>query len=548
MSLPGALLGAGESPTDRVSKTILIDGTPLSNEINVIRFSVSKVYNKIATAKLFIEDGNVEERDFPQSNADLFKPGKEIEIQIGYDESTTTIFKGIIIRHALKIKNGSFLEIEAKDKAIKLAVDRKNKAFVGDNLDSDIFDTIIGSTLEKEIESTTVLHQQLVQYYVSDWDFIVTRAEANAQMVLTDDGKIIIKKPSLLNDSGLTFTYGGQNNIIEFEAEMDVRRQANTIKSTSWDYATQSAIEPIEGVFSFTETGNITSQELGEILAIEQVLSHSGNLSQSQLHGWADAYTLKKQLSKACGRLRVEGRPSIKPGQKITLEGVGDRFNGDVLVTGVLHQFSGNYLTDIQFGWAEKPFYNQENITEKSASGLIPGVTGLQIGIVQSIVEDPENGFRVQVKLPMISTTQDGIWARVASLDAGDKRGFFFRPEVNDEVILGFINDDPRDAIVLGMLHSRDLQPPFTPEQTNPKKGIVSKEGMKVYFDDIEKKTSIEVPIGSRDATTLKTITIDQSMIEMKDEFNNSIKMESSGITISSQGNITINGTMVFIN
>ncbi|NIJ54701.1 type VI secretion system tip protein VgrG [Dyadobacter arcticus] len=548
MSFPAALLGSGSNPTDRVSKKILIDDTPLSNEIAIMRFSVSKVYNKIATAKIIIDDGSVAERDFPRSNSDLFKPGKKIEIQLGYDENPTTIFKGIIIRHAVRIRNGSFLEIEAKDEAIKLAVSRKNKAFTGVKLkDSAVFEEIIGSTLKKDVEPTVAEHKQIVQYYATDWDFILTRAEANGMFVLTDDGKMVIKTPTMSDDSGVTFTYGGQNNIIEFEGELDLRRQPDTVKAASWLYNAHELSETATGKFSLSETGNLSSDDLGKILGAELHLTHSGNVSED-IKGWTNAFAMRKHLAKACGRLRVEGRPLLKPGQKIELKGVGDRFNGEVLITGILHQFNGGFLTDIQFGWAEEWFYKKEDVVDKAASGLLPGINGLQIGVVQAIIDDPEKGFRVQVQLPTISVKEDGIWARVATVDAGKNRGFFFRPEKGDEVILGFVNDDPRDAVILGMLHSQEMTPPIEPEENNPKKGIVSREGMKVIFDDKTKKTVISVPVGSRDSSKEKTFTMDQKMIEIKDEFGNSIKMDTSGISITSKKTVTVEGTPINLN
>jgi Rhs element Vgr protein len=547
MALP-SLPGAGESPTDRVSIKILIDGLALSGEIQIVRVSVSKVYNKISTAKLIIADGGVEDQTFPQSNSDLFKPGKEIEIQGGYDENTPTIFKGIIVRHAIKIRNGSVLEIEAKDKAVKLTTARKSKNFGASPIkDSEIFEQIIGEAgLEKDVDPTTVSHKQIIQYNSTDWDFLVTRAEANAMFVLCDDGKIVIKKTSLSTDSGITFNYGGINNILEFDGEMDLRRQPNTIKSSSWDAATQDLVGPTEGSFSFAENGNISSDDLGAFLSSNIELKHAGNVPEPQLQSWADAFALRKHLAKSCGRLKVEGRPSLKPGQKITLKGLGDRFDGAVLVTGILHQFDGNFTTDIQFGWSEDWFYKKDDIIDKPAAGLLPGVTGLQIGVVQTIANDPEGAFRIQVKLPLVSQTEDGIWARISTVDAGSKRGFFFMPELGDEVIVGFINDDPRDAIVLGMLHSKGHEAPFKASDTNPIKGIVSREGMKLVFDDEKKTTTLSI---GADASE-KSITFDGSggIIELKDEFGNSIKMESSGITISSSGMVTIKGSTVAIN
>jgi uncharacterized protein involved in type VI secretion and phage assembly len=95
-------------------------------------------------------------------------------------------------------------------------------------------------------------------------------------------------------------------------------------------------------------------------------------------------------------------------------------------------------------------------------------VQGLQFGLVTQIENDPDGEFRIQVRLPVIDLQSPGIWARVATLDAGQDRGTFFLPEIDDEVIVGFVNDDPRDAVVLGMLHRL----PFRPAPIIRKKGL----------------------------------------------------------------------------
>jgi Rhs element Vgr protein len=240
----------------------------------------------------------------------------------------------------------------------------------------------------------------------------------------------------------------------------------------------------------------------------------------------------------------------------ITLLGVGDRFNGNVFVTGVLHHYEGLWQTDIQFGWREDWFYKKEDVMDKPASGLLPGINGLQIGIVDDLNDQELGGqFRVKVHIPTVSGTNDGIWARVATLDAGDKHGVYFRPQKSDEVVLGFLNDDPRDPIILGYLHSKSNKEAPLPATANELHyGIVTKQGLKLIFDDTNKKLTLRVPSGSKE----KTIIInDSGAIEMKDDNDNSIKMDSSGITIKStkgikidagSANTTIKGSKVFIN
>jgi Rhs element Vgr protein len=232
----------------------------------------------------------------------------------------------------------------------------------------------------------------------------------------------------------------------------------------------------------------------------------------------------------------------------ITLVGVGDRFNGNVFVTGVLHHYEGWWHTDIQFGWREEWFYKKEDVIDKPAGGLLPGINGLQIGIVKD-VNDTDNGgqYRVKVHVPTISTSNVGIWARVATLDAGDQRGVYFRPQQGDEVVLGFLDNDPREAIILGYLHSKSNKQSPLPEIANTLQyGFVTQQKLKLIFDDTNKRMTLRVPSGSGE----KTIILNSAAggLEISDENSNSIKMDASGISIQAGGNVIIKGKKVSIN
>ena len=539
--------GTGTS-TDVVSQKVLINGTELNHEIMLMQIVVSKSFNKIASARLTFSDGSASDRDFPLSNDDTFKPGNEIEIQLGYHSEVETVFKGIIVKHAVKVgrQSNSMLMIEAKDKAIKLTSARKSIYHL-EKKDSEVITELAGELNTDGVEATSFTHKQLVQYNATDWDFIVTRAEANGMLVCTDDGNLVVTKPDATTEAVLVATYG--QNILEFEAEMDARRIKQTITSHAWDYTKQEPEASEEGTSDFDETGNLSSDDLAGVLAAEVKLVHSGRLTQPQLQDWSDAHALRNRLSKAVGRVRVEGNAEVKPGTVITLEGVGDRFNGDVYVTGVLHHYADIWQTDIQFGWRDEWFYTKDDVIDKPAAGLVPGVNGLQIGIVKDIDDQEDGGqYRVKVHIPLMTEGNEGIWARVATLDAGPERGIYFRPEVNDEVVIGFLNDDPREAIILGCLHSKDARKSPLPEQQgSTQHGIVTKEGIKLIFDDTNKRLTLRVPAGAGE----KSLVINNASgaFEMKDENQNTIKMDSQGITIQAgSGNVVIRGTLVRIN
>jgi Rhs element Vgr protein len=521
---------------DLVTHKILIEGTELSKTYQVKSIVVQNEVNRIPMAQIILADGEASERDFKLSNEDLLIPGKKIEINAGYHNDEETIYKGIIIKHSIKIKSDtSLLIIECKDEAVKLTIGRKSKYFY-ELKDSEVFEEIIGTYgLDKDVEATNFSHKELVQYNTSDWDFIVSRAQANGKLCFVENGKITISKPDLTSSSVETVTFGA--TLLDFDAEMDARNQFAKVSSYSWNYTDQELVEIEANDPGVSLNGNLSASDLSGIIDLENLeLRDGGTITEVELQDWADAKLLFQQLSKIRGRAKFQGIPAVKPNTIITLEGVGDRFNGKAYVTGVFHEISeGNWTIDAQFGLNPEWFSETFDIHTPTGSGIIPAIKGLHIGIVTQLESDPNGEDRILVKIPIINNDEQGIWCRVASPDAGDKRGIFFRPEIEDEVIIGFINEDPNNAIVLGMLHSSGKPAPITASDDNHQKGIVTRSEMKVMFDDDKKSIGIETPAGKK-----ITLDEDQGVIKIEDENSNIITIDSSGIKIESAGDIEL--------
>ena len=520
---------------DLVTYKILVDGTELPATVSVLNINIEKELNRIPSAKIMIADGNPSEQDFPVSNDSLLIPGKEIEIKAGYHSDEETIFKGIIIKHSLKIRAGnSMLIIECRDKAVKLTVGRKNKYFQ-DSTDSDIMEEIIGGYgLDKDIESISFKHKKLVQYNCSDWDFIVARAQANGKVCAVDDGKITIKAPDFAQTEVETVAFGA--TLLDFDAEIDARNQFSKITSNAWDPSKQEVVE-VEAVDpSVSLNGNLTNSELASVVDLANLeLNYGGIASDQSLQDWSNARTLFNQLAKVRGRLKFQGIPACKPNTTLMLEGVGDRFTGKIYISAIRHEITeGQWTIDAQFGFNPTWFTELYDINDRPSSGLFAAIHGLQVGIVTDLV-DPDGEDRVQIKCPIIDNNSDGIWARIASLDAGEKRGIFFRPEIGDEVIVGFINDNPNDAIVLGMLNSSAKPAPLTASNDNPEKGFITRSEIKFVFNDQKKSVVLETPGG-------KKITVDDDAgeIKLEDENSNVIKMNADGIKMESNGKISL--------
>lgn len=201
-----------------------------------------------------------------------------------------------------------------------------------------------------------------------------------------------------------------------------------------------------------------------------------------------------------------------------------------------MHEYSdGCWTTTATLGWDVKFFAEKTNQSHAaSASGQSSSIQGLQVGLVTNI-EDRDGNYRVKVKLPMVDNKAEGLYARVATLDAGKNRGTFFRPELDDEVVLGFMNDDPSSPVILGMMHSSAKPSPFEPEKKNNKKGYVSRSEIKLTFNDEDKSIIIETP-GKR----IFEMNDNEGSISVQDEHGNKIIMQQSGISVESGADLTL--------
>lgn len=174
-----------------------------------------------------------------------------------------------------------------------------------------------------------------------------------------------------------------------------------------------------------------------------------------------------------------------------------------------------------------------------AAAGLLAEVTSLN---------DPDSLNRVQVRLLAfdgVANHDAPMWARVVSPFAGADRGTFFLPDVGDEVLVVFVQGDPRHPLVLGGLWNGSATAPASISGgQNKTKCIKSKNGIKVTLEDQsgQEKLQLETPGGCK--VTLKD---GPGAVTIEDSNGNSVKLETSGITIQASAKVTVQASSVAV-
>lgn len=542
-----------------VTVTISSGGKTIDPAYVLLSVLVNVEVNRVPYAELAFMDGDAASRKFALTDSDVFEPGKEVEIKLRYEEdpsSEQTVFTGLVVAQEINIEHAeSTLTVIIKDAAVAMTQGKSHRVFTKMS-DDEIIKKIIDLDKLKAgtVAATQPKYEEVVQYASSDWDFILARAESNGLLVTVMAGEISALAITSPGSPKATLEYG-IDEIYSFDIEANGEGQYEKISGTAWDAKKQQSIKSDKAGNLGLNPGNLDGQKMAKGLGVKDyALATSAQLVQDELTAWLAGKLARAQLGLIRGRLEIAGRGDLALLDTIEIKGIAERFNGKALVTGIGHRVTaGSWITDIQFGLADQWLLQGNGLDSLPASGLLPGISGLHIGIVLGFEEDPEKELRVNIKLPELSDDANKLWARLASPDAGKGRGYFFRPEAGDEVVVGFVNDDPRQAIILGALYGSQNTSPERfgqPDDKNTGKGIASKKGMVIGFDDDKAIVYIETP--GKNSITLDD---DGKKIQLKDQHGNSIIMDENGITLKSAkdfkvdagGNVEIKGSKVDI-
>ena len=546
---------------DVVTFEITSEGSKIKDYYEVQSIRIKNYVNKVPSATIVFFDGNPASQKFEISDASDFEPGKEIEIKLGYDSTNVSVFKGVVVNHGLSIhdEQAPCLEIEIKDKAQKMTIGRKN-AYFKEKKDSDVISSLISDAgLTADVSATEVEHPMLVQHYASDWDFMMSRAEINGQVVSVKDGKVTVGAPNTSDSASLTVTYGV--DLLKFDVDMHATTQLSAAKGTAWDMKNQALVDNTGANPSVNSQGNITSSTLADVFSVSDFgLQSAGAVASDALKSWADAQLLKSWMNKITGTASFQGSSKALPNSIIEFQGVGERFNGDAYISGVEHLVGqGDWVTNVRIGLPATWYADRPDIEAPNASGLLPGVQGLTIGKVKQLDEDPDSEFRILVSLPLMQDDDNGVWARLSNFYATSGAGTFFIPEKDDEVIVGFLNGDPRFPIILGSLYSSKNKPgkdvdgnDYSLTADNYTKAFLTKAQNKIEFNDEDKIITVTTPsenkvvLDDKDKSVTvqdqneNKITLNSDGISLEDKSGNKITMDSSGIEINSASDIKL--------
>lgn len=209
------------------------------------------------------------------------------------------------------------------------------------------------------------------------------------------------------------------------------------------------------------------------------------------------------------------------------------------------------------------------SLAEHEAAPRMPLGAGVVIGKVVNN-QDNEGLGRVKVKFDWLDPFTDSAWARIAAPMAGGKRGVFFLPEIDDEVLVAFELGDVRFPYVIGCLwNGVDRPPADNADGKNDLCIIKSRSGHVITLNDkagnetieivdASGKNKIVISTGANDITITAghdiklsapkgTIRLESKFLEI--ETTSDMTITANGkIDIAADGDVTVAGQTVSLN
>jgi uncharacterized protein involved in type VI secretion and phage assembly len=167
-----------------------------------------------------------------------------------------------------------------------------------------------------------------------------------------------------------------------------------------------------------------------------------------------------------------------------------------------------------------------------------PSADGRFYGVVVGIVtnnRDPENMHRVKVRFPWLNDQDESNWAPVANPMAGDGRGAYFLPEVDDEVLLAFEHGSVEHPYVIRSLwNGKDAPPESNSDGQNNNRMIKSRSGHVVCLCDQSGQEKIEII--DKTGNNKIVITASDNRITIEAQGDIAIASQTGKLSISAVG------------
>ncbi len=343
---------------------VKVAGRPQGQDVihDILQVSYKDSIQDIDSFEITINNWDAQERAFKYSDSELFDPGKELDLWMGYfgKDSLRLMIRGQItaLRPAFPSGSSSTLVISGLNVLHKLRTQQESHAYE-DMTDTQIAQQV-GSRLSVKIVPGSGAGEQKYKYIFQDnqYDIIFLMERARRigyELVAEEQGQngqaaeTVLRFAPSVNNRKVTYrlTYG--RSLIEFKPDLTTANQVGEVTVRGWDALNKKKIEATAKRSDITTKGVGTK---GNQKAIEQSFNQRKEVLATQsVESEAEAKTLAIQTLEKIAKDMVKGSgstvglPDLRAGSVVEIDGLGNRFSGRYFITSTTHAIGDSGYT-----------------------------------------------------------------------------------------------------------------------------------------------------------------------------------------------------------
>lgn len=488
---------------------LLIAGKTLTNLHALL---IDQRLNTVPFASVQLAFSALEQLD---EEGDILLPGQPIAIKA--DEHI--LFSGTITTHNINLSlTGCIVTLNCHC-LVGLTTLPRSRIFQ-DMSDRDIAAELLhGHDVQIHFTGPALHHKCVIQHQLTNWDFLLQRLRAIGVVARCTGQTLDIMTPALTPDAGFLLA---RQDLISLDITVDGSQQVAGLHLSAWDPNDQALAVAEAEAIDFTVNERLVATRLATTQPPDiPTTPVAGEYDSPELQYLANAKLVRSRLAMVQGRITALGLHLAQPGQTLLLQQYGDHVSGQYYISGVKFELTPGAPPKTHFD------IGLPSEAKKQVPAADSLTSSLFIGKVMDVNHDPDGASRIKVHCPLIDPAGHGIWARLATLQAGNGSGTIFHPAEGSEVILGLTSANPRDVVILGACHSSAITAPWEKATLH---GYRSPNGLAISLDDDKQ----EIRISTDDGTLLHLSQDANATLQLADQYQNKIQLSKHGMRLES--------------
>ena len=273
---------------------------------------------------------------------ELFKEGNRVEMTMGYRDRLEKLFSGEItgLEPTFPSEEPPTLTIRGYDQRHRLMGKRRTRTFL-QMKDSDIASQIAGDwSLKPDANDTQVVIEYVLQHNQSDFEFLQERALRIGYEMVVSDTTLHFRPRQ--NQGSPTVTLNREVELLDFSARLTTIGQVEEVIVQGWDPKSKEEVVAHARAGDERQMGGSTSGPA----TVQKAFGGTGGmtvdlpvLSQAEADQLASQWFGEMALSYVEGHGMCIGRPDLRPGTLVDIQGLGRRFSGSYYITSTEHSY-----------------------------------------------------------------------------------------------------------------------------------------------------------------------------------------------------------------